>query len=95
MYCYNQKRGTKLTIVDALLLALFMVLFDVDDPLAAKTALLAASPLGVREVYASVNEFSEHPNLCNQRDFKHLVTVDILGRSYDTLNLWLLPLGSM
>lgn len=62
VFCYNQKRGTKLTIVDALPLALFVVLLDVDDPLAAKTELLAAYPLGVREVYASVNRFSERPD---------------------------------
>lgn len=77
VYCYNQKRGVKLTIVDALPLALFVALFDVDDPVAAKSALLAASPLGVHEVYASVNDFTEDPEHCNLRDFKHLVTVDI------------------
>lgn len=74
---FNQKRGTKLTIVDALPLALFLVLLDVGNPVAAKSALLAASPLGAHDVYALVNEFSEDPKPCNQRDFRHLVTVDI------------------
>lgn len=75
--CYNQKRGIKLNIVDALPLALFVALFDVDDPLLAKSTLFAASPLEACGVYASVNEFSELPEPCNQLDFKHLVTVDI------------------
>lgn len=63
--------------MDALPLALFVALFEVVDPQSAKATLLPASPLETRDVFASVNKFSEHPDPCNQRNFKHLVTVDI------------------
>lgn len=75
--CFNQKSDIPLTIVDALPLALFVVLFDVEDPHSAKLALLSTSPLKANEVYASVNEFIEGVDPCNLPDFKHLVTVNI------------------
>lgn len=63
--------------MEALPLALLVALFDIDDPLAARTTLLENSPLGAREVYAFVNKFLEQSDPCNQADFRHLVTVNI------------------
>lgn len=74
---FNQRSNIPLTIVEAIPPALFVVLLDVVDPIAAKQKLLADSLLGAHEVFASVNEFSERPDPCNQRDVRHLVTVNI------------------
>lgn len=74
---YNLNKKVKLAVVDELPNALFVVLFDVDDLLAAKQALLAASPLVAGEIYASVNDISIMFDPCNQADFRHLVTVHI------------------
>lgn len=74
---YNQATGLKLEIFHEFPNALFVVQIDSVDVPAAKSALLSASPLGVGEIYASVNDYNIAFDPCNQRDFRHLVTVNI------------------
>lgn len=75
---YNLCNNLHLTIVDSLRLALFVAQFDVENLAAAKASLLAASPLlGSRDIFAVVNDYSDHFDPCKQLDFKHLVTVRI------------------
>lgn len=75
---YNQKSVTPLTLCDELPNAVFVVQFMAVDLGAVKQALLAASPLGANEIYASVNDFTCNLDPCNIKDFKHLVTVNIV-----------------
>lgn len=67
---YNLTSPFKLVVVDELPNALFVVLFDADD-------LLAASLLVAGLIYASVNDLNLTFDPCNQADFRHLVTVNI------------------
>lgn len=72
---YNPPNDIKLALVASLPLALFVVQFDEDDLVEAKASLLAASPLGARDVFASANAYTDHFDPCKQPGFKHLVTV--------------------
>lgn len=74
---YNQASSVKLTVVDELPNALFVVQFQSKDLRATKLLLLASSPLGARDFHASVNDFMIAFDPCNQADFCHLVTVNI------------------
>lgn len=75
---FNQKNDIQLTLADSLPLALFVVQFNTDNLPATKTALLAASPLGARDVYASVNDhYTDRLIRCDLPSFKHLVTIQI------------------
>lgn len=74
---YNQRNDIKLTVVGELPNALFVVLFAEDNLAAAKATLLASSPIGVCEIFASVNDYSDGIDPCNQPGFKHLVTIHI------------------
>lgn len=79
---YNLRNNLHLTIVDSLRLALFVAQFDVENLAAAKAKLLAASPLlGSRDIFAAVNEYTDHFDPCKRLDFRHLVTVTILQGS--------------
>lgn len=74
---YNQRSKLKLSINSELPNSLFVVQFDAEDLQGAKRALLAASPLGATDVFASVNDYTSAFDPCNQADFRHLVTVNI------------------
>lgn len=75
---YNLRNKPHLAIVDSLRLALFVAQFDVENLAAAKARLLAASPLlGSRDIFAAVNDYTDHFDPCKQLDFKHLVTIRI------------------
>lgn len=78
---FNQKSRIRLSLHDELSNTLFLVHFDAVDVVATRQHLLSASPLGAAEVYASVNEFTLGLDPCNQTDFKHLVTINILKGS--------------
>lgn len=67
----------KLEVFHELPNALFVVQFNTGDLLETKQALIAASPIGIGDIYASVNEYSISIDPCSQRDFRHLVTVNI------------------
>lgn len=77
---YNLTNVPKLEVFHELPNALFVVQFNIQDTSEwpdTKRSLLAASPLGVGDIYASVNDYSISFDPCSQRDFKHLVTVNI------------------
>lgn len=74
---YNQTSAIKLEFVHELPIALFVVQFNSADVRATKASLLASSPLGFGEIYASVNDYSISLDPCNQEEFRHLVTVNI------------------
>lgn len=52
--------------------------FEEVDWAPAKRALLDASPLKFGDIYASANDFSLQLYPCNDPNFKHLVTVNIV-----------------
>lgn len=84
---YNLRNDLHLTIVDTLHRALFVAQFDVENLAAAKERLLAASPiLGTKDVFAAVNDYTDHFEPCKQLDFKHLVTVYIHQGSREILH---------
>lgn len=74
---YNLTSVPKLEVFHELPTSLFVVQFVSDDLSAAKRLLLESSPIGIGEVYASVNDYSISFDPCNQGDFRHLVTVNI------------------
>lgn len=74
---YNLAHVLKLEVYHELPNSLFVVKFETADIQAAKTALLASSPLRVGDIYASVNDYDLSFDPCNQSEFRHLVTVNI------------------
>lgn len=74
---FNLHNTPVLTFSEELPNALFVILFEVEDPRAVRLSMLAASPLRAGDTYASVNEFTIAFDPCNRADFKHLVTVRI------------------
>lgn len=74
---YKPSHLRKIEIFHELPNALFVVQFDAEDLPAAKSLLLASSPISLGDLYASVNDYNIAFDPCNQRDFRHLVTVNI------------------
>lgn len=74
---YNQKSVFPLSVFNELPILFFVIQFSSEDLPAAKRSLLASSPLGAGEIYASVNDYTISFDPCNQSDFRHLVTVHI------------------
>lgn len=85
-YNLNPKNIIQVTLVASTPLALFVVQFDEENLAEAKEFLLAASPLEVREVFASVNAHTDQVDPCKQPGFKHLVTVSIPLGSHKIFN---------
>lgn len=74
---FNLKCVVPLTLCDKLSNALYVVQFEAVALNAVKALLLASSPLGAGEIFASINDYTLTFDPCSQHDFRHLVTVKI------------------
>lgn len=60
--------------------------FDEENLVETKNFLLSASPLGARDIFASVNDFTDHFDPIKLAHFKHSVTAKIAKGSREIVN---------
>lgn len=75
---FNQPGGIQLSLLNELPNAVFVVEFGGVDWAGTKRTLLSSSPLKAGEAFAAVNDFSLHLYPCNNPNFRHLVTVNLV-----------------
>lgn len=85
---FNQPGGIQLSLFNELPNAVFVVEFGGVDWPGTKQKLLSASPLKAGEAYASVNDFSLHLYPCNNPDFRHLVTVNLVQTNQELVGIF-------
>lgn len=84
---YNLKNVIHLTFAEELPNALFVVELESSNLSKTKASLLAASPLGSANMFASVNNYTLTFSPCSQVDFQHLVTVNIANGSSELFGI--------